>query len=141
MKRLTWILTAALALAATACSDSSNNVWDDLPEGISEFIAMYFPEQGVSKYVESDGEYYVTLKDGPEIIFNSERQWIAMDGRGATLPTMFIFDQMPSPLYAYLQNAEAVDKVYKATRDASGYVLTLANETVTYSYADGISVK
>lgn len=139
MKHIIYLTLAAMLTVATlqGCSDA-DNAWDSLPPLISRFLAMYYPEQGVTKYVEDDSAYYVDLKDSASLIFNASQEWTSVNGNGGTLPQMFLFDQLPPALYAWLQENEAVDGVYRATRTASVYELTLAGDIVDYSIDTGL---
>ena len=64
-KELTYIIGLFLLIA---CSSS---LWDDLPEPISTFISTYYPMSGISEYNEHDGIYYVKIKNGATLKFDS----------------------------------------------------------------------
>lgn len=139
MKKIAVYLIISVAAAALgACSSADNAVWDELPLKITTFLNCYFPEQAVDRYVEEHGDYYVNIKNGASIIFDAGYNWISVNGNGGTLPALFLFDEMPPALYAYLQENEAVNSVYKATRDATTYELALEDETISYNINTGI---
>lgn len=142
MKRIAYITAMLIAMTfMSGCSDQYNDVWDALPETIAEFVSRYYPEAAVKKYVEDDGQYYVSIKNGAEIIFNGEYQWTSLNGRGGTLPQIFLFDELPPTLYSYLQETEEVDDVYTVTRDASGYKVKTDSEIISYSNTGSISTE
>lgn len=142
MKRIAYITALLIAMTfMSGCSDQYNDAWDALPETIAEFVSRYYPEAAVKKYVEDDGQYYVSIKNGAEIIFNSDYQWTSLNGRGGTLPQIFLFDELPPTLYSYLQETEEVDDVYTVSRDAAGYKVKTNSEIISYSNTGIISTE
>ena len=131
------IIIPAIAAVANGCSD--NTLWNDLPEAASEFITRYFPGQGIeSESWNNDGTVYtVKLKDSDLITFGKTMSWISVNGRGSTLPQMFLFDELPPALYEYIQSMEAVKGVYRVERNDRTITAELLNSTVIYNIKDG----
>lgn len=116
-------------LTAVGCSSTE---WEELPDPIAEFVAQYFPGDGVEHYGNSDGTYYVELKGSAGMSFDSNYSWITVNGRGMPLPQVFLFDQLPPALYEYVQEAESVNAVYSVSRSSRTYDVTLADSNLTY---------
>lgn len=110
----------------------SNDLWDKLPSQLSTFVSNYYPLSSISQYSEKDGNYYVTIKNGASIVFDSQYHWIAIDGKGNTLPSIFVTDQMPEVLLRYLQETEAVNGVYAAQNEPREIILDMLNYKIRY---------
>ena len=119
----------------TYCSD--NNDIEALPVQIQRFLSKYYPEISVSDYSFSHGIYAVTLRNSAYLTFNASMEWTLVDGRGNTLPQMFLFDEMPEPVYQFLESTESLDRVYSAGRTATGTTLHLLDQDVAYDTASG----
>lgn len=142
MKRIAHIAALMLSIVMmSACSDQYNDAWDSMPQGIAEFVSRYYPQAAVNKYLEEDGQYYVNIKNGAEIIFNSDYQWTSVNGRGGTLPQIFLFDELPPTLYSYLQETQEVDDIYRVSRDAAGYRVRSSTTIISYSFTSGITTE
>lgn len=128
------ILIVGLTALFTACRDSE---WSDLPSGVSDFISEYYPEQTISSQEWKDGVYYVRMKSGEVITFDKDLKWRSLNGYGATLPQMFLFDCLPPALYEYLQSIESVNEVYRVERTLRDYIVETKNATVVYDIATG----
>ena len=98
-------------LMLMACSSS---LWDDMPSSISSFVSTYYPMSGISAYNESDGVYYVKIKNGATITFDSNYQWLTINGNGQVLPQTFVEDKLEPKLVQYLMEMEQTDEVYSA---------------------------
>ena len=131
---LLYVVPLVMMSGAAGCSGSPS-VWNDLPDDIAHFVALYFPGQGVSRYVDEEPGYLVTVAHGPTLIFNESYRWTSIDGNGETLPRMFLFDELPPPLYSFLQETENLDDIYKATRDPSSYTVYLSGSAIDYNIA------
>ncbi|MDE6084922.1 MAG: hypothetical protein K2G40_00775 [Muribaculaceae bacterium] len=137
----TFITSIVLFLSAmaglTACT-SDNDYNNEVPQPVQEFLSEYFPGQDVSGYSNNGDTYRVKLKNSCAISFDSHYKWITVNGYGATLPEIFIFDQMPPALYSYLQELDVVADVYSVTRDDSTYTVNLLDSTVIYDINTGM---
>lgn len=128
------LLIMSISLALSSCSDSK---WGDLPSSIANFVTEYFPYSSVESYSENKGEYYVKIKNGPSLIFDSSYNWASIDGEGATLPQVLLFDELPPALYKYLEETESLNSVYRLDRDARQYEVGLFDTALTYIIATG----
>lgn len=143
MKHLASILSrirvcAALSLLAIALGACSHNsLYDDVPAPIEKFIAQYYPSSALASFTSTPTSYRAVIKNGPVLTFDTSCQWTELDGDGETLPQVFLFNELPPALYAYVQETESLDGVYKARRDKDNYTLTLLSTTVTYTGSTG----
>lgn len=85
----------------------------------------------------SDNGCVVQLASGPTLRFDSENQWMDIDGNGARLPQVLMYDQLPTELYEYLQATEQQADVYVMKRDKYYYKLTMLDTVLTYDIATG----
>lgn len=144
MIRLRYILSrlwlaaavAAMAVVVTDCSHSS--LYDDVPPAIEQFIAHYYPNSALSSFTATGSSYRAVIKNGPALTFDKQCQWTELDGNGETLPQVFLFNELPPALYAYVQESESLDGVYLARRVRDSYELTLKSTTVNYDGATGV---
>ena len=132
MKRIgVLLLMIAAMLPFIGCTNS--HAWEDMPLQISQFVNKYFPQEGITNYVENDGTYTVGLKNGATARFDDQFHWTSVNGNGGTLPEMLLFDQLPPELYEYLQELSQVDGVYAITRTALMYSAKLLDSTVNFT--------
>lgn len=124
-----------LLIVMGACS---NDAYDELPGSLSSFIAQYFPGLKVKSYNElNDDTQVVQLSGGPTLKFDAENKWTDIDGNGAALPQVLMYDQLPPQLYDYLQSTEQQNDVTAVKRDRYYYKLTMADTVITYDIATG----
>lgn len=128
-QQLCWIVSVAI------CGCSENAAYEELPQPIKTFIAMYYSEIGVEQYQLTDSTYTVTLQNSAMLTFDAELKWCAIDGRGSILPDIFLFDEMPIPLYQFLQSTANLDEVYAAERTATTITLRLLDSVIAYDIA------
>ena len=135
MKKLIYLLAIAfVASLAGACTGDSD--YDALPRTISTFVTQYCPDPDVASYTHPSADtYVVVIKGGPRITFGSDYQWTRIDGCGMPLQQVLLFDQLPSPLYRYLEEGEYLGQVFLATRNPRRYGLLLLSDTITYDVA------
>ena len=131
-----WSMIVAL-LAGISLSGCANDAWEDVPSKAYDFCMEYWPEYAIQTYGNVDGVQVVVIKGAATVYFDQASQWIKIDGNGGTLPPMLMYDQLPGPLYTYLEQVEAVRAVYILARNATSYEVTLANQTVTYNVETG----
>lgn len=125
-------ITAAVIAAMTLPSCSDNENFDELPREIQKFVALYYPEISVSSYSFNSGTYNIVLRNSATMTFNSSYQWISVNGRGATLPELFVYDRLPEALYDYLLTTSNTNNVYSASHNATSYTLGLLDSIITY---------
>ncbi len=125
-KELTYIIGLFLLIA---CSSS---LWDDLPEPISTFISTYYPMSGISEYNEHDGIYYVKIKNGATLKFDSTYTWLEVNGNGVVLPEIFVQDALEPKLVQYLMELELTDEVYAATNNPREVTLDMLDYKILY---------
>ena len=132
---LAMLMSLALAWFAAGCHD--NDVWNDVPEQISEFINHYFPYSELSSCTKTDSGYHIRIDDGPGLSFDHTYAWTSIDGYGMPLPQVLLFDQLPPALYDYIQETENLNGVFSMERDSTAYVLTLLDTSVRYIIETG----
>ena len=136
MKKLLYILPIAVVLCLNSCSNNEN--YDEVPQSIIEFITQYWPSPIIENYTHpNDNEYNVTIKNGPSIEFDGDYSWTEADGNGLELPQVFLYDQLPSKLYEYLESMEYLNEVFKVERTPRTYTLELLNTEIYYDIATG----
>lgn len=117
-----------------ACSSS---LWDDLPEPIATFISTYYPLSGISEYNEHNGNYYVTIKNGATLTFDSNYNWLEVNGNGVVLPELFIQDALEPKLIQYLMELELTNEVYAAKNDPREIILDMLDYKIRYIKESG----
>lgn len=129
-------LIFGLIITIFSCSDS---LWDDLPEPVSNFITKYFPGQAIESEGWNDDStiYTVKLRGSDMITFDKILSWRSVNGRGGTVPQMFLFDELPPALYEYLQAMETLKDVYRVERTDSSITVELLASTVIYDLKNG----
>lgn len=136
MKKCIALIILAFNIVFAGCT--SNDLLDQLPEKISDFVQEYFPGQDVSTAeFGDDGTYMVRLRNSVMLTFDKQNNWQSVNGYGSTLPQMFLFDQLPPALYQYLQEMESVNGVYGVVRDSRLYRVELKNQSLLYNISDG----
>ncbi|MDE6109120.1 MAG: PepSY-like domain-containing protein [Muribaculaceae bacterium] len=131
LKRLHILFIALLGITFAGCS-TDDDVWDNVPTKIAEFINQYYPNSQLSTCEKTGSDWHVRIKDGVGITFNSQFAWTNIAGYGETMPQVLLFDQLPPALYSYLEEVQALDGVYGLERDSKQYVVALSNTSVTY---------
>lgn len=129
MLKIKEISTVTILLLLIACS---NSLWDELPAPISTFVSTYYPMSGISKYEETNDKYYVTIKNGASLIFDSNYEWTSINGNGTTLPEIFVTDKLPEKLVRYLTELELTKEVYAAENEPRIIILSMLNYKIKY---------
>ncbi len=134
MKRqhLMHIILASFMTFLIGISSCSDNVWDEMPKSISSFIAQYFPGIGISSFTESKTGYHVDIRNDASLDFDLNCDWTKINGNGSPLPSDLVLDQLPAPLYEYLEATEQAGSVFAVKRDKDSYRLTLHNSEIDY---------
>ena len=138
MRHLYLYITLMFAIfmgAGTGCSD--NEFYNDLPPEIRNFLAKYYPNTGVESYTHNAQMYHVKLKSSAGLTCDSEYRGEVVNGYGAALPQVFLYDQLPPALFDYLQETENLNAVMSAERTPRMYTVALLNDTVTYDIGSG----
>lgn len=133
--KLPALLVLLAAIFLSSLSSCGPSPWDDMPASVSNFVDKYFNEGTISEATQTDNGFVVVIKNGAQIIFDSEDQWISVDGRGETLPQMLLTDQLPAKVVDYLRAMELLDGVYKIQRYGGKLTVNLADSYFTYDYA------
>lgn len=129
------LLLLGLIITVGACS---SDVSEEMPASIQRFVTQYFPNMRVKSYAEiADRGHLVELASGPTLRFDSDNQWTDIDGNGALLPEVLMYDQLPTQLYDYLQSTEQQNDVTAVKRDSYYYKLTMPDTVITYDIATG----
>ena len=129
MKKL--LLAILPLLMSVACSDGGD--YDALPRTISTFVSQYWPDPDVESYTKPrPGVYVVVIHNGPVLTFDSSYQWTRIDSRGMPLGQTLLYDQLPSPLYRYLEECGYTGQVFLASRTPRQYGLRMLTDSITY---------
>lgn len=123
-----YLLAILSVMMFIACSDT---LWDELPSPISTFITTYYPNSGISDYQEKDGNYYVKIKNGASMTFDSEYDWTEINGNGVPIPPIFIFNEMPK-IYQYLGARELTSDLMEAKNEPRAIILTFTDFRLEY---------
>lgn len=138
MKNITNTLALVSLVLIILCGACSSDASEEMPSAVSQFTTQYFPGYGVKSYNElSDGGCVVKLSNGPTLRFNSDGKWIDINGNGAKLPQVLMYDQLPADLYDYLQVTEQQSDIYVVKRDRHFYKLTMLDTVLTYDISTG----
>ena len=142
MKKIGIIFQALLfflpIVSLCGCSGESNEeTWDEMPEKISSFLIQYFPGECQSFDKLSNGEYVAKMKNSVTVIFNSECQWISVNGNGGTISSYFLYDCLNEKLYNYIDGLGMLDNVYKVFIDKGIYYVELLDTDIEYDSMTG----
>ena len=138
MKNISNILLFVMLGIFVALGACSSDASEEMPSAVAKFTTQYFPGLGFKSFQElNDGGCVVQLSGGPTITFDSEDAWKEIDGNGAVLPQVLMYDQLPTELYEYLQATEQQAGVYEMKRDKYYYKLTMVDTVITYDRTTG----
>lgn len=137
MSRLEKFLFLPIVVGIIVLGACSSNVWDEVPSPITSFVEQYYPGSGLSSYNQTDNGYQVKITNGATLSFDSDYSWTSIDGNGVHLPEVLVYNQLPPALFNYLQSVELQNSVYRMSRDAHFYKLTMENTVITYDIATG----
>lgn len=137
MSRLEKFLFLPIVVGIIVFGACSSNVWDEVPSPITSFVEQYYPGSGLSSYNQTDNGYQVKIANGATLSFDSDYFWTSIDGNGVRLPEVLVYNQLPPALFNYLQSVEQQNSVYRMSRDAHFYKLTMENTVITYDIATG----
>lgn len=129
------IIAAILLLGQLLFSGCGNEDYEHFPREIQTFLNTYFPGQGVAGFQESAGTYTVNLDNSASLVFNPALVWTAVYGNGNTIPTQFLYDQLPGPLYDYIETTDNLNEVFSIVRDAGIYTVTFHGYIIAYNVA------
>lgn len=136
-----WLTALTLILYSGACATTTTGEdgWGDSASeaNISRFMSEYFPNRPYTMTGHSDSGVITRVSSGPSVSFDTAGHWISMVGYGATLPQMFLFDQLPPDLYEYIQGLNAVGEVYSVIVDRGLYTVDMLDTSVTYDNSTG----
>lgn len=95
-------------------------------------MAQYYPSSTLASFSSTNAGYIVIIKNGPTMMFDTDCQWTKIDGDGSTLPSNFLYNNLPATLYDYLEETENTTQVFGVTRNSKEYVVSLLKDTLTY---------
>lgn len=132
-------LIAIIIFAVTVIiSCRGTDEYSELPRPIAHFISLYWPNPEVSNFTQSDeSTYEVYVKNGPTLKFNSDYEWISINGNGVSLPEVLLYDCLPDRLYSYLTSLSLLADCFSIERTPQIYTLTMLNFNVTYDITTG----
>lgn len=128
-------LMSLIALIFLSCSNddaTSETIIgvEDLPPTAQGFISSYFSDADYLKVekkavADSDGTLYeVDLNNDFEIDFNSDGNWISVDGNNQELPEGIVPDQIA----AYVAEYYTGQFITGADKDTNGYEIDLSDD-------------
>lgn len=112
-------------------------LWNELSPGAAGFITEYYPSSELVSVTKSGGTIHVRIDNGPGLTFTDDGEWISVDGYGLPLPQVMLFDQLPPRMYAYLQETEQLNDVFRMSRDKEIYTVSLLKSDLTYNTDTG----
>lgn len=127
---LVTLLAALIALGAC-----SNNILEEIPAPIADFICKYYQSPAVKEYKCDDGISTVTVGNGTTLLFDIDDKWTIIDGNGSQIPADLIQTQLPPALLGFMQHRYGTEKVYRVSRDDTYYKVLLDNTVLTYDIA------
>lgn len=129
----------ALLLAAIAglASCSNSDLWDELPQKVTDFINQYFPNSELQSVNTGTTGVTVRIDNGPGMSFDTDSEWTDINGYGMPLPQVLLYDQLPEKLYDYLQETENMGSVFQLSRKGKIYTVRLLNSSLTFDSANG----
>lgn len=127
MKKLGWMVAAALLYFAPAMADERIIDVKELPRAAQEFLEQHFDTVEISHvWVDRDllgNEYKVVFAGGATVEFDRQGAWTEVDcGRG-TVPEAIV----PQPILRSIEERFGGRPVRKIERDRHGYELELSN--------------
>lgn len=151
MKKILFGLTCLLAVGFTtvSCNDDDDDEVvisaSSLPSKAKTFLATHFPNESVSRAeqnrtVDSDGTLYeVTLRNGFEIDFDTNGEWVSVDGRGREIPASIVA-LLPEGITNYITANPTYNlPITEIDREYQGYLykIKLANRLELLFSASG----
>lgn len=131
-RRLFMAFAALVFLSVTSCGDSE---LDELPSRIQNFITTYYPNASVESVSEISSGYVARIRNGATLTFDSESNWVDINGNGELIPSVLLYDQLPTKLYEYLLTMEKLNGVYRLQRNDKEIIVTLHDTYLTYDRA------
>ncbi|MCH5319459.1 MAG: PepSY-like domain-containing protein [Paramuribaculum sp.] len=130
------MLVVLTTLGFASCDDTYDF---DAPESkIQTFVSQYYPGVAVdSQSTLPGGDIQVVLKGSATILFDSQGEWISVDGNGVVLPATMLYDQLPDKLYAYIEAMEDTDGVYRIFRNSTIYTVDFLDSSIQYTISTG----
>lgn len=130
-------MSLALGFVILLMGACNSDTWDELPSAIAKFVSEYFPFGELESYTESDGAEVVRIKKGATLTFDRNYEWTDINGNGSVLPQQFLYDQLPDSLYAFLEERQEQNSVYRVTRTPEYIKVDLLDTVVTYNQNSG----
>ena len=125
-----FFLTAAISVMAlgSACADIDRPIEvSDLPAKAQSFLKQYYPSVEISLAIEDKeflfDEYEVVLVNGIKIDFNSSGEWIEVDCKYDSVPSVVVPLQIQQDVAKRCPDA----KIIKIKRLRKGYEVSLSN--------------
>lgn len=138
MTRLKFFIPALFLFSImwlAACSHS--DLWDELPQKVTNFINQYFPNSELQSVGTSTAGVTVRIDNGPGMSFDTDSEWTDINGYGMPLPQVLLYDQVPEKLYGYLQETENLGSVFQLSRKDKIYTVRLLSSSLTFDTATG----
>lgn len=131
MTRFCYFIILLLAAGMAACNGDED--FNALPRDISSFVTEYWPDPDVESYTHPAADKYVVIiRNGPRLTFGTDYRWTDIDGCGLPLPQVLLFNELPEPLYKYLEATEQLNAVFAISRTPRQYTLLMLDSEITY---------
>lgn len=139
---LLFALTAGVIMRCSKKDKSSKRVQlNDLPIAAIQLIETYFNGmeiRSIEQEIDSDGlEYEVKFKNGFEIDFGEDGNWVSIDGNGLEVPRELVH----AHILSYVQDNFAEHIIIKIEKEQSGFEIKLSNQKEIKFDADGNFVR
>ena len=127
------LLLLSIVVMMGACHDDA---WESVPTPIMDFLTKYFPLNEVQSYTDDNkGTLTVQIKNGAKIVFDDNYGWMHIESNGIPLPSQVLYDELPAPLYNYIQEMEQTQSVFGLKREASTITVYFHDTAVNYNIA------
>lgn len=132
------LISVIMYSIALFISCQGTDTYSELPRPIAQFVSQYWPNPEVTNFTHTDeSTYEVYVKNGPTLKFNSDYEWITINGNGGALPEVLLYDCLPDRLYSYLESLSLFADCFSIERSPQNYTLTMLNFRVTYDITTG----
>lgn len=126
-----YIFIALISLELWSCQGA--DLWDQMPGEVKHFIDLYYPNSEIAEYSDTKNAYIVRLKNGPGFGFDTLCSWTWVNGYGMPIKEILIYDEVPEPLYTYLETFEQTGQVFILRRNSKIYEVSLLNDSLVYN--------
>jgi len=120
---------AVFGLTLTSCDSKDADVVEpsELPTAVTSFLNAYYPGQDIMRSVLTtgkDAKYEIRLRNGHEIDFNTNGEWIDVDApKGESIPAGIA----PVAIVDYIVANYSGQNINEISKETFGYDVELTN--------------